>query len=389
MLFFDSKSSETKIAQPRSLPWVILNYLKKIAFGLILLVVALMILIKLDTPAVAEFTDNYLRPVLGDSNVVFLEKMYFNLSDSIASSVVYKFKKPSAPKLLGQNQSSALFTSLDLAPIPPNPAFTSLEGEGVWHNLPLAIFPDREVMADTFVRPDSARDYAIVTIAQLDTSLLEFGSVAGTKQPGGPVGKPGPGKVPDNIIQSGNLVAAFEGGFQYRDGAYGMIVGATTYLPLKNDLATIIGYQDGSIKILNYTGQSLGDNVEFVRQNGPMLIENGNITVTDPENRNIWGKTVGGNTYTWRSGIGITKIGELIYAVGNNLSPLTLADALQMAGAVSAIQLDINPYWVRFNIFNKTGQGQYSSYPLIKDMPDGSKQYLNGYSKDFFYVYKK
>jgi len=388
MIFFNHKSSGIKTTRRNYLFWVVLKYLKIIILGLVIFAAAAMIFIRLDTPAAAEFTDDYLRPIFGDSKIVFLESIYFNFSDSV-TSVVYKFKKPSGPQFLGQNQSIILPSSMDLKPISPNPAFSPLNGEGVWHNLPLAVFPDREVMADTFIRPDSARSYAIVTVVQLDTSLLKLGSVAGIKQPGGPAGKPGSGRVPDNIVQSGNLVAAFEGGFQYRDGEYGMIADNTVYLPLKNNLGTIIGYNDGSIKIFNYKGQSQGNNVEFARQNGPMLIENGNITVANPDNRKIWGRTIGGNTYTWRSGIGIAKTGDLVYAVGNNLSPLTLATALEVAGAVNAIQLDINPYWVRFNIFNKTGPGRYSSYPLIKEMQDGSRAYLNGYSKDFFYAYKK
>ncbi len=120
-----------------------------------------------------------------------------------------------------------------------------------------------------------------------------------------------------------------------------------------------------------------------------MLIEDGSITVENPDSQQVWGRVVGDGTYTWRSGIGITKNGELLFAAGNNLSPQTLAQALSVAGAVNAIQLDINPHWVRFNIFNSTGSGQYDSAPLNKDMQDGSKEYLNGYQKDFFYVYKK
>ena len=76
-----------------------------------------------------------------------------------------------------------------------------------------------------------------------------------------------------------------------------------------------------------------------------------------------------------------------MFAVGNNLTPETLANALISAGADSAIQLDINPVWVRFNIFESTGGSNYSSVPLTKDLTDGSKQYLSGYNKDFFYIY--
>ena len=60
-----------------------------------------------------------------------------------------------------------------------------------------------------------------------------------------------------------------------------------------------------------------------------------------------------------------------------------------MAGAKNAIQLDINPFWVRFNIFEPNGTGGYKTSTLTKDLKDSSKAYLDGYSKDFFYIVKK
>lgn len=383
-----SPAIKAEITRRRSRLRVILKYLKFLAIGLAVVIVSGFIFIKLDTSAAAELTDKYLRPIFGDRQIIFAEKIFFNFSDK-ATKVVYNFKKPLAPQFLGSSADPGLSTSLNLKPIPPNPAFTALPDEGIWHNIALKIFPNKEVMAYTFVRPDSTRSFAIVSIVKIDTSSLTLGSVAGIYEPGGKVGKHGPGRVPTNIIQSGGLVAAFDGGFQYRDGAYGMIVGKAIYLPLKNGLGTVVGYNDGSIKIFDYNGQDLGSNASFVRQNGPMLIENGNITVTNPDSQQVWGRVVGAGTYTWRSGIGMTQDGELLFAAGNNLSPQTLAQALSVAGAVNAIQLDINPHWVRFNIFNSIGSGQYNSAPLNKDMADGSKEYLNGYQKDFFYLYKK
>lgn len=217
---------------------------------------------------------------------------------------------------------------------------------------------------------------------------MRLGSVAGKTQPGGPVGMPGPGVVPSQIIQSGALVAAFDGGFQYRDGAYGMIVGGTTYLPLKNDLATLVGYTDGRLKLIDYQGQDLGQGVAFVRQNCPMLVQGGEIASNNEANKKLWGRTLTSGIFTWRSGLGINKDGNLIFAVGNNLTPETLAVALKAGGAVNAMQLDINPNWVRFNIFDTLGSGAYKSSTLIKEIKDGSQQYLHGYSKDFFYLYK-
>lgn len=364
----------------------------KIALGLcgaiFILLTGLVAFLKYNTAAAAEFTDNILRPLLGPTIVISMEKIFYNASDKV-QQLTYK-QAAQGPQFVDESSEPNLTDShLSLTPIQVNPGFKQQPGEGVWKNRPLVVFPKQEVMAYTFVRPDPLRPYAYVTLVQFDGSAIHLSAVAGTKQPGGPVGKPGPGLVPDSIAQSGNLIAAFDGGFQYRDGQYGMIVGDTTYLPLQSDLGTLVGYKDGTVKILDYTGQSLGDNVEFVRQNCPILVQDGEIALNDSRNKKLWGRTLTSSIFTWRSGIGITKEGNLIYAVGNNLTPVSLATALQIAGVANAIQLDINPYWVRFNIFNNTGSGNYTTSTLIKDLRDGSKQYLHGYEKDFFYAYKR
>ena len=350
-----------------------------------------LLFLKLNLSAAAIFTDNVLRPLLGDANVIAIEKIFFNASDGIQrlTSNQNSIKAPQFEDSGGLNNVSG--SNLDLSPIPKLNNFEDVQNEGIWRDWPLKAFPDKEVMAYTFVRSDQERAYSITTLVQLDMSVLGIGSVAGIKQPAGPIGKPGPGKVPKEIVDSGNLVAAFDGGFQYKDGQYGMIVGDKTYLPLKNDLGTFIAYKDGTLKIVDYQGQELGGNINFIRQNCPMLISNGEITVTNPRSRILWGRLAAGTVdiYTYRSGIGLTKKGNLIFAAGNNLTPNTLAIALKSAGAVNAIQLDINPIWVRFNIFDQFSQGKYVSTPLTKELHDGTDGYLNGYDKDFFYVYKK
>ena len=369
----------------------LLGKLKLAAFWVVAVLIAGVLFVKFNTAGAAYFTDNVLRPVIGDKKIIFLEKIFFNASD-LAQRVTHNSDSDKPPVFNDQgSQENIMGGQLDLTPLSLAQDSKPLTGEGEWKNLPIGIFPDKEVMAHTFLRPDPARSYAITTIVQIDKSVMQLGIVAGTKQPGGPVGKPGPGVVPKDIISNGKLIAAFDGGFQYKDGAYGMIVGDETYLPLKSELGTLVGFKDGSLKIINYTDQPLGDNVEFVRQNCPILIENGDVAAGDPRNKKLWGRLAAGTVdiFTWRSGLGLTKEGNLLFAVGNNLTPTTLAEALKTAGAVNAIQLDINPIWVRFNIFDYIGNGKYNSTPLTKDLQDGSRQYLNGYEKDFFYLYAK
>jgi hypothetical protein len=169
-----------------------------------------------------------------------------------------------------------------------------------------------------------------------------------------------------------------------------MIVADTTYLPLERDIATVIFHKRAKPEIVKYIGQKLGNDILAIRQNGPLLIENTQIvTASKAWTMQTWGLTTTNSMYTWRSGLGITKEGNLIYACGPSLVPETIAAALKAAGAVNAMQLDINSAWVRFILFNAIGNGNYTYDPLTLNMINGGYQYLHGYQKDFFYVYIK
>jgi len=362
-----------------------ITLLSCILIGIIFLAV---LFIKFDTGAAAEFTDNILRPLLGNNFVISLEKVFYNTSDKL-KQFTYRKDGIGFQFLTDGNSVNLSGGNLNLNTIPVLSGLVKEQNEGVWNNKALAIFPNQEVMAYTFVRPDPTRPYAYVTLIQLDMRSLKLGAVAGQKQPAGPIGKSGPGKIPESIVASNNLVAAFNGGFQYRDGKYGMIVGNTTYLPLEKDFATLIASGSGKLTLIKYEGQLPNEPIEFIRQNCPMLIENGQIAGFDEMNKKLWGRTLATDIYTWRSGLGLTANGNLIYAVGNNLTPQTLAQALKMGGAINAMQLDINPFWVRFNIFDTNGNGSYKTSVLTKGVYNGSKEFLNGYEKDFFYIYKR
>ena len=55
-----------------------------------------------------------------------------------------------------------------------------------------------------------------------------------------------------------------------------------------------------------------------------------------------------GLEYQWRSSVGITADGALVYAAGPALNPIQLADLLVRAGVVRGMELDINPSWPVF-----------------------------------------
>lgn len=343
----------------------------------------------------ANAADYIARPLIGSRNTVALESLFFGASDTTKQAIAH-FVPPSQHVFANDTvqkttQSSSLTPTPQSIGLSPIPSLTSLQpfpNEGVWSPILFDRFQNQTLMAKTIVSPDPQRNYTYVALVKMAMSKLSIAAVAGGAQPGGPIGHPGTGIIPWAVTSRNQLIAAFNGGFQYKDGAYGMTIGKKIYVPLKNNLATLVIYNNGSVNIMNYQGQDLSNTVA-TRQNGPMLIENGTITPYTENGMDTWGLTITNSMYTWRSGIGITKNGNLIYAVGPSLIPQTLAKALRAAGAISAMQLDINPPWVRYVLFHRQGQGTYTYRPLLQNMTNGGYAYLHGYQKDFFYVYIK
>ena len=73
--------------------------------------------------------------------------------------------------------------------------------------------------------------------------------------------------------------------------------------------------------------------------------------VSTPPTPPRWGATLGNAVYVWRSGVGVTANGALVYVGGPGLNITDLADLLVRAGAVRAMELDINTDWVNFSTY--------------------------------------
>ena len=78
--------------------------------------------------------------------------------------------------------------------------------------------------------------------------------------------------------------------------------------------------------------------------------------------------------FVWRSGVGIDARGNLIYAAGE-LDIVSLADVLRAAGAVRAMELDINSYWVSFDTFLPSPSGPVPT-KLLPNMERSANRYL-------------
>ena len=104
-------------------------------------------------------------------------------------------------------------------------------------------------------------------------------------------------------------------------------------------------------------------------------------------NDSLWGTTLGNAGRVWRSGIGVDARGNLIYAAAGDQTAQSLAQILQRAGAVRAMELDINSEWTTFNFYGTFGAGEPGK--LLPDMNRPDTRYLTPDDPDFFAFYAR
>lgn len=190
----------------------------------------------------------------------------------------------------------------------------------------------------------------------MDTRLLSARLYSGSKSPGG-----GPYRftAPIEPAQATSLVAAFNGGFYMDQAGGGYFTEGRLVVPLRVGAASLVISAGGNVNIGAWgTNVAMTPNVVAVRQNLVPLVAGGRPTAqAESANWQQWGATCGatscaasvpGIEHQWRSGVGVTAVGALVYAAGPALDPLQLAQLLVRAGVVRGMQLDINPDWPDF-----------------------------------------
>jgi hypothetical protein len=193
-----------------------------------------------------------------------------------------------------------------------------------------------------------------------------------------------------SIANSGasGLIAAFNGGFKIKDSHGGFYANHHTVGVLRNGSASLVVYRDGHTEIGTWGRDvQMSANVVSVRQNLQLLVDNSHLVKNiDAAVKSTWGVTVGASTFVWRSGIGVTAQGDLIYAIGDALSARNLATLLLHAGAVRAMQLDINKAWTSYMWFTQTHTGKLTPHKAV-NFSRPAARYLAQTSRDFFAVY--
>jgi hypothetical protein len=258
----------------------------------------------------------------------------------------------------------------------------ALPGEGVWHATEGGFGNNPPVLITSF-RPQPDYPQVVVGIAWINHARTSTMLYPGLSEPAVSIPDRGPEEVPPST--RAKLVATFNSGFKLADSGGGVALHGHTYSPLRAGLATIVRYADRRVDVVSWSGRpSAGSGVVFARQNLPLIVSGGkpNPNLSDGPQ---WGATLGNAIMVWRSAVGVDRHGNLLYAAGSNQTVGSLARAMIHAGAVRAMELDINIYWDSFITYRHPGGADPAN--LLPDMIRSPARYLTPDDRDFFAVY--
>ncbi|HSZ40612.1 MAG TPA: phosphodiester glycosidase family protein [Trebonia sp.] len=263
-----------------------------------------------------------------------------------------------------------------------------LPGEGQWRVLEKV--HGQPAIFGTFLRDATYTSY-VNGIVSMDQRLVSFQLHPGNEDPGG--SNWGPNSQP--WIPPGartGLLATFNGGFKLDSAQGGFYLNGHTSGTLTPGAASVVYYKNGTIAIGVWDQTvRMTPSVTGVRQNLKLIVDQGHVPASvNQDVETSWGATLGGGYYVWRSGLGITRDGRVIFVYGPALDVQDLADLLQRAGAVAGMQLDINPYWMSYEYY-QAGRKPADPAPvnLLPTQQQTAYRYYSPYSRDFTAVYQR
>ena len=307
---------------------------------------------------------------------------------------------PSAPDVATKPLASA--PAPDPGPIFPPPGFaapeakTAKDGDGAWTALVADAAGKPPLLVRTTVHPDPTDRSMYAAIVAIDRRRVDLRFLPGTDEPKSTTvpGEHRSGVIPE--ADHADLLAVFNGGFMAKHGAWGMRIGADTFLPPKDEACTVAFVNDGSLRIRSWTTLApTAATLTAYRQTPPCLLEQGAmnpVLVADPKTRR-WGTSETGDTVIRRSALGLDASGKtLFYGLGEWITPKGLAAAMRAAGAIDAAELDVNWSYTRFLLDGpaKPGEAPEVSETLVPKIKHATKGYVVKPSdRDFFYLVRR
>jgi len=317
--------------------------------------------------------------------------------DAIATGPGAAVTTPGAPSTVaGAGQKATTTAPLPKHIDPPaplkSPAAVPIENEGKWFGAGPDMGGGLYPMYYTKVRPNAEKSSLIIFVAWIDPNLAKIELHPGTELPGGKWMTPT--RIPE--ANAASAIAGLNSGFRMDQARGGYYAEGRQQQPLRNGSASLVFYNDGRMDVAQW-GRDVGPdqlpNIKAVRQNLELLVDNG-APVPDID-RKDWGALLPNSYFIWRTAFGITKDGALIYVGGPALQPRDLAQRLIDAGAVRAMEMDINPEWMTANLFTKGLDGKIHGVKGLEGPQDkgGQRQpadrYLSTDTRDFVVIYSK
>jgi hypothetical protein len=315
--------------------------------------------------------------------------------NSLVDEIEHIYYSANAPKKGGPAPKSLPAVGLNLprqtkaaaGPPPIKLVFAHpLSGEGIWKPTGPSIDGGPPVLVTTF-RPEPEYPELLAYVAWFDHTRTAIGYYPGRYEPPNAAVR-GPMMVP--YSQRWRLLATFNGGFTYEDGENGSNVNGHVNEPLKDGKATLLGYRDGRVEIVKWSGgPNAGPEVAWARQSLAPIVWNGRLNreLNEDPNSPEWGFTLGGVTRVWRTGVGIDRRGNLMFVAAEGQTVISVAKILQHVGAVRAMEFDINPDWHTLITYTRHNR-------LIPRMVDpqpnqSANRYLEPDDRDFFAIYRR
>jgi hypothetical protein len=354
--------------------------------------VALLVLTVLLVPVVYSYVTTMLRPSnlsLGVRSVEWVRANHGAWLVNGVERIYYSWNAPAKggpalrtlPGIGTSATGAASATTYRPAPIRPlvRPA---LRGEGVWRSTGVTVQGAPGMLVTEF-RPEPAYPRNLAYVSWIDHTRTQLALYPGRYEP--PSNRPrGPMSIP--YSQRWRLLGTFNSGFAYRDAHGGFAVNGHSYTPLVRGMGTVVGYADGRVDVVSWRGGATPPaGVVVAKQNLPLIVNGGrpNPNLSDGP---AWGATLGNAIRVWRSGLGIDRHGNLIYAAADYQTVSSLAAILIHAGAVRALELDINPSWP--TLITYTHHPKLAATKLFPTSHPASR-YLSPDDRDFFAVYRR
>jgi len=311
-------------------------------------------------------------------------KQFTDLGPTAAAPSAKPSKNGGVPSKPGAPSSQADVIAMQPR-MPAPPGLTLEPGEGEFQ-VAVQTPGGQPVVQVARVRPDATYTGVIADVAVIDQKHSSY-----VLHPGHEGGLNSIiTNVPNQIDASArpNLIALFNGGFKISESHGGYYDHGVTAAPLVDGAASEVIFKDGHMAVgmwgRDYSFQKNTD-ILSVRQNLKLMVDGGQV-VPYIDDSSTWGRADHGSAAVWRSGVGVKADGDIVWVGGNELTAPSLARLLKDAGAVRAMQLDINLRWADFQYF-PARDGNPDNSKLYEDFLQGPNKFFVNSTKDFMAVY--